>query len=1178
MRFASLHLRAYGLFSGTVLDLESGGAGLQIIFGVNEAGKSSALRGVRDFLFGIPARTTDNFVHDNTALRVGAVIVGDDGTRHALMRRKGNKAVLFEFDEKNGGERSDHPVDQNRIVRLIPGVDEELFRMLFGLSHEALREGGRALLKGQGDVGTTLFAAGAGLNDVKSILQSLEDKARELFLPGGKAPKINTEIREHEISRKATRDALVRPQIWKELEAKLQLVRAEVDRLESRHQELQSSRAKKQRLWDLRPQAMQRHNLVQLLAELEDVVKLPDDARANVATSRDRATIARQQITEAKERVESNQKNLATIVVNKSYLDAAASIEAQHHAAAAARDGHQKLVALTATLSEKQKEVARLLADLASGTKIEAAEALLPSSAVATRLKVLLRQLNQIIPARDAAERNGEKATERLQAADAALKGIDSPGDVSGLEAAIEAVQREGEPERSLNTATAKVKEIADDVRRRCAALEQGEATLVSLPLPQNASVEQFKKTLQGFETTGAALEAEEKKLRSDIAQRESDIRQLEATGSVATAETLGAARKRRDQIWMGVRHGYVERLRPLADIKKDLALERELPEEYERQVRSTDEQADLFHADTARATKYAGHQDRIKVMSIELDRVAHEKAALASARAADAEAWSQVLESLKLSARGPEALLEWLRDHEQAMKRIGDRGAATAEREAIEAAIATGRATLKVAYAQASIPVPDMPTLAALLAHARAQLKAAQDCTAKIDALQKEKKNAERDIAAARAEILKLNAQSDKLMHDAAADLKALSLPSTTSVDEIEVRLEQLTQLAGALSDARETQASINVSKALWDRFEQGMQELAKQLASEVPGQPEQYLALAAKFYETLGANRKAELRREALDAAIAIDNQTIQGETAKLTAAEKTVSDFVTLAKCNDANDLEAAIDASERLREAKRDLQTLDTGLRQFSKEEREDLLQGAVAEDPDTLQAELNRMGAAIEELEPQVKAAQAAAADVKGDLDKIDGTALAVTARETMEHHAAAIQRDVGEYVRTRIAHALLRNAIRTYQDRSQGPLVTRASTWFSFITANRYTRLVVDYDGDDRVMLAERADGKRLGMTDLSEGTADQLYLALRLAAIEGRLKSSSPVPLILDDALLAFDDRRAAAALKALAKLAKNNQVILFTHHAHIVELAQQELQFGEYGTHELKLAALPS
>ena len=116
MRFATLHLRAYGLFSGRVLDLETGGAGLQIVFGVNEAGKSSALRGVHDFLFGIPARTPDNFVHDNAALRVGAVLVGDDGKRHALMRRKGNKAVLFEFDEKNGEERSDHPVDQDRIA------------------------------------------------------------------------------------------------------------------------------------------------------------------------------------------------------------------------------------------------------------------------------------------------------------------------------------------------------------------------------------------------------------------------------------------------------------------------------------------------------------------------------------------------------------------------------------------------------------------------------------------------------------------------------------------------------------------------------------------------------------------------------------------------------------------------------------------------------------------------------------------------------------------------------------------------------------------------------------------------------------------------------------------------------------------------------------------------------
>lgn len=1178
MRFATLHLRAYGLFSETVLDLEAGGAGLQIVFGVNEAGKSSALRGVHDFLFGIPPRTTDNFVHDNTALRVGAVLVADDGKRHALMRRKGNKAVLFEFDEKNGEERSDRPVDQDRIVRLIPGVDEELFRMLFGLSHEALREGGRALLKGEGDLGTTLFAAGAGLNDIKGILQALDDKARELFLAGGKAPKINTEIREYEISRKGSRDALVRPQVWKELEAKLLSARAEVDKLESQHQELQASRAKKQRLRDLRPQAMQRHNLVQLLAELKDVVRLSEDARASLATARERAENARQQSAEAEERVEGNQNLLATIVVSKSYLDQAASIEAQHHAAAAAREEHRKLVALTATLLEKEKEVARLLADFAPGTKIESADALLPSPAAASRLKALVRQLHQVIPARDAAEHTGEKATVRLQAADAALKGIVSPGDVSGLEAAIEAVQREGEPERALNTVAAKVKSIEDDVRRRCAALEHEEAILVSLPLPQKASVEQFKKTLQGFEAKDAALEADAKKLRSDIAQRESEIKQLEATGNVVTAETLGTARKVRDRIWEGVRHAYVELSRPVADVKRDLALDRDLPEAYERQVRSTDEQADLFHADTERATKYSGHKDRIKAMSIELDRVAEEKAALASARGTDAMAWSQVLKSLKLSARGPEALLEWLRDHEQAMKRIGDRDTAVAELKAIEAAIATGRKTLNAAYAQASIAVPDIPTLAAFLVHARAQLKAAQDRAAKIDALQKEKKDAERDIAAARAEVTKLDVRIEELTKDAAADLKALSIPTTTTIAEIEARLDQLAQLDNALRDARETKASINVSETLWDRFLKGIQELAKQLGVEAPRQPEQCLVLATELYDTLGTNRKAESRRESLDTAIAIDKQHIRSETAKLEASEKTVNDFVTLAKCTDANALDAAIDASERLRETERDLQTLDTGLRQFSKDEREGLLQAAVAEDPDALQAELNRMSAAIEDLEPQIKDAQAAATGAKVELDKIDGAALAVTARETMEHHAAAIQRDSGEYVRTRIAHALLGTAIRTYQDRSQGPLVARASAWFSFITENRYTRLVVDYEGDDRVMLAERVDGRRVGMAELSEGTADQLYLSLRLAAIEGRLESSSSVPLILDDALLAFDDQRAVAALKALAKLAKDNQVILFTHHAHIMELTRRELRADEYGMHELKLAALPS
>jgi uncharacterized protein YhaN len=73
----------------------------------------------------------------------------------------------------------------------------------------------------------------------------------------------------------------------------------------------------------------------------------------------------------------------------------------------------------------------------------------------------------------------------------------------------------------------------------------------------------------------------------------------------------------------------------------------------------------------------------------------------------------------------------------------------------------------------------------------------------------------------------------------------------------------------------------------------------------------------------------------------------------------------------------------------------------------------------------------------------------------------------------------------------------------------------------------------------------------------MSDGTRDQLYLALRLATLERHLAQAEPLPFIVDDILINFDDDRTAATLKVLAELAKKTQVILFTHHARLKELA---------------------
>lgn len=87
----------------------------------------------------------------------------------------------------------------------------------------------------------------------------------------------------------------------------------------------------------------------------------------------------------------------------------------------------------------------------------------------------------------------------------------------------------------------------------------------------------------------------------------------------------------------------------------------------------------------------------------------------------------------------------------------------------------------------------------------------------------------------------------------------------------------------------------------------------------------------------------------------------------------------------------------------------------------------------------------------------------------------------------------------------------------------------------------------------------------------MSTGTRDQLFLALRLAAIVHYIEGSEALPIIADDLLTDFDDARAAQALVLLSELSAKVQVIFFTHHKHLLSLAEASLDASTYAVHRL-------
>ncbi len=98
MRICRLDLLRYGRFTDAVLELPAHKPDIHIVFGLNEAGKSTALSALEDFLFGIPHNSPLNFLHDYGSMRLGAVLQ-KDGEKLEARRRKGIKDTLLTPEE-----------------------------------------------------------------------------------------------------------------------------------------------------------------------------------------------------------------------------------------------------------------------------------------------------------------------------------------------------------------------------------------------------------------------------------------------------------------------------------------------------------------------------------------------------------------------------------------------------------------------------------------------------------------------------------------------------------------------------------------------------------------------------------------------------------------------------------------------------------------------------------------------------------------------------------------------------------------------------------------------------------------------------------------------------------------------------------------------------------------------
>ncbi len=170
--------------------------------------------------------------------------------------------------------------------------------------------------------------------------------------------------------------------------------------------------------------------------------------------------------------------------------------------------------------------------------------------------------------------------------------------------------------------------------------------------------------------------------------------------------------------------------------------------------------------------------------------------------------------------------------------------------------------------------------------------------------------------------------------------------------------------------------------------------------------------------------------------------------------------------------------------------------------------------------------------------------------LRSELEKLKLGAEHAERLQRFEEHAAELQQRMRRYATLAFCAELFKKATEVYERERQPGVLRQASEYLSLMTAGRYRRITAPIG--ERRILVERAGGELVDTAYLSRGTAEQLYLAMRFALAHEYAKKT-PLPLIMDDIFVNFDADRLKQTLNVLNRVAERHQIVLFTCHPHV-------------------------
>lgn len=1139
MRINRLDLLRYGKFTDHSISLPQSNQDFHLIIGPNEAGKSTIRSAILDLFFGIETRSAYNFLHEYPDMRLGALIQQETNSLE-FQRTKATKQSLFDLQGKS--------LSNEALHSFLGVTDRGYFDQMFGLNHDKLVTGGNEILNESNDIGQILFQAAAGIDGLGEARAALEVEADKLWSERkSKDRAYYVALDEFNEAKAELKRVTVKTKDWVEAQANVQRLE---DALEQSRVDYKNLAVQRNRLERVRRVA----GLLETLQEKEralgllgDVIILPIDAEKQLNETVQALANAQHEYAVYKDHAENIQNRLAHIQPDNNLLKFTTEIQTLAEQQPLIQKCQTDIIKQQEAVKSHQQQIKNLFRRLGWSTEDERALSKhLPTLPIRTTLASLLKRHDALNYAFLSSKQTADDKTKEIKSLDEQIASLPVTTVSAELRVALNAAQ-------NLGDVNSRTKQLEDQLIKANNVLKTEQAglgqwnldvdKLRNLALPAATTIANFYKRFTHSESTVSQLRVKLEENAETILAKEFEITQYRKAHQAVTSEEVTVSREARDVIWTSIKTG--------------AASLQEMAATYESKVNDTDAIADNRYDKAQEASalqsklnhleelqqQHKRHQERLETNQAEWLAVTQEwmvtinEMQLPAIPLLEIDHWLQAREKVIVASNNVEesrqALTRWQREAEEAKKALFN--------------------CFKINEVNA-----DEKSLSALIIMAADAKESAVHRQARRDELTKQRETA---VAA----MTMLNEKATMAQDEMAQwqtvwqeNLDVAGIKRESEISVVEGMLSLFDEIDKMLNEIDERQErQIKPMQMDLDNFEKDVTTHTTCLAPELSGQSSSDIVkeLMLRLDKAKSDQKEQDrLKQEQIgleqkqdEISIKVDKATrnIQAlwQQAKVTSNEALQT---VIKRSNDCQNLNAAIATLNKELEEKGDGLT------------RVQLAAEYEAANIAEIKTNQEILEQQQQDIQQQQNTLSADLATAKAEFSKIAGQDDAVQAESMRQEALAKMAEVTARYIKVSTASKLLQWAINRYRETKQGPMLTRTSQLFAGLTLGSFQKLVVDFDEQPLTLKGQRDDGKTINISGMSDGTRDQLYLALRLAALELHFEQSQSLPFIADDLFINFDDARAKAGLEGLVNLSEKTQIIFLSHHDHLVSIVQ--------------------